>query len=278
MKQILTGALGAMLVMVSQPTRAAIADPMKLDSGQVSGAATNTPSVRVFSGIPFAAPPTGENRWRAPQPVAKWDGVRPGEAFGAPCLANAGAGGRGGAGRGRGGAPGGGAPALLASRRAVLPAPHPARHPVALQGRRSWRWYRRTPRCAWRRLRPAARARCGSGRATRAPRPPAAAEDCLYLNVWTSAEKASDKKPVMVFIYGGGFFSGAGSEARYDSERMAAKGVVAVTLNYRLGPVRLLYAPGARQGIGPECRGQLRRDGCDRGTPVDQEEHRRVRW
>src|SRR5688572_25215576 len=112
MKHILMGALGALLVIVPPPAWAAIADPVKVDSGQLSGAATNTPSVRVFRGIPFAAPPTGENRWRAPQPVAKWDGVRPGEAFGAPCLANAGAGGRGGAGRGRGGAPGGGAPGV----------------------------------------------------------------------------------------------------------------------------------------------------------------------
>ncbi len=73
--------------------------------------------------------------------------------------------------------------------------------------------------------------------------------------MWTSAAKASDKKPVMVFIYGGGFFSGAGSEARYDSEKMASKGVVAVTLNYRLGPFGFFTHPELAKESGRNAAG-----------------------
>jgi para-nitrobenzyl esterase len=60
-------------------------------------------------------------------------------------------------------------------------------------------------------------------------------EDCLYLNVWTSARSAKEKRPVIVWIHGGGFFSGSGSVPMYDGEAMAEKGVVYVTINYRLG-------------------------------------------
>jgi para-nitrobenzyl esterase len=60
-------------------------------------------------------------------------------------------------------------------------------------------------------------------------------EDCLYLNVWTPAAKKNEKLPVLVYFYGGGFIAGDGSEPRYDGESMAAKGIVTVTLNYRLG-------------------------------------------
>jgi para-nitrobenzyl esterase len=60
-------------------------------------------------------------------------------------------------------------------------------------------------------------------------------EDCLYLNVWTPAKSAGEKLPVLVYFYGGGFSAGDGSEARYDGESMAQKGIVAITINYRLG-------------------------------------------
>ena len=60
-------------------------------------------------------------------------------------------------------------------------------------------------------------------------------EDCLYLNVWTPAKSATEKLPVLVYFYGGGFMAGDGSEARYDGESMAKKGIVALTVNYRLG-------------------------------------------
>ena len=60
-------------------------------------------------------------------------------------------------------------------------------------------------------------------------------EDCLYLNVWTPAKQAATKLPVLVYFYGGGFSAGDGSEARYDGESLAQKGIVTVTINYRLG-------------------------------------------
>lgn len=60
-------------------------------------------------------------------------------------------------------------------------------------------------------------------------------EDCLYLNVWTPAKSANEKLPVLVYFYGGGFVGGDGSESRYDGESMAQKGIVAITINYRLG-------------------------------------------
>src|SRR5271155_2380843 len=87
---------------------AAIDTPVKTDTGLVSGAPGKTAAeVRVFKGIPFAAPPVGDLRWRAPQPAAKWEGVRAGDQFSATCTT--GAAGRGGGG-GRGQAKGGGAP------------------------------------------------------------------------------------------------------------------------------------------------------------------------
>jgi para-nitrobenzyl esterase len=60
-------------------------------------------------------------------------------------------------------------------------------------------------------------------------------EDCLYLNVWTPAKSANEKLPVLVYFFGGGFVAGDGSEGRYDGESMAKKGIVAITVNYRLG-------------------------------------------
>ncbi len=72
---------------------AAIDAPVPLDSGMISGIAGTNPDIRVFKGIPFAAPPTGNLRWRAPQPVAHWDGVRKGDEFGPICMQAAGRGG-----------------------------------------------------------------------------------------------------------------------------------------------------------------------------------------
>src|SRR6516164_3950986 len=157
-------------------------------------------NVRVFKGIPFAAPPLGENRWRAPQPVAKWDGVRKADAFGAPCIAGAPAAPRGG---GRGAAPGAA----------------PAQAPAA------------------------------------APREPARSEDCLYANVWTSANSANDRRPVMVWIYGGGFTGGSGGLAWYDGENLAAKGPVIVTFNYRLGVFGFFAHPELAKESGRNASG-----------------------
>src|SRR3984957_14330944 len=68
-------------------------------------------------------------------------------------------------------------------------------------------------------------------------------EDCLYLNVWTSANAASEKRPVMVWIYGGGYTGGSGSQPMYDGEALAKKGAVVVTFNYRLRPLRFFSHP-----------------------------------
>jgi para-nitrobenzyl esterase len=133
---------------------AAVDDPVRLDTGMVSGTTTSSTEVRVFKGIPFATPPVGDLRWRAPKPAAHWDGVRKADEFG----------------------------------------------PVCMQGNNQ-----------------------------------KMSEDCLYLNVWTGAKSAGDKRPVMVWIYGGGYTGGSGSQPMYDGEALAKKGAVVVTLNYRLG-------------------------------------------
>ncbi|RZK23500.1 MAG: carboxylesterase family protein [Hymenobacter sp.] len=72
-------------------------------------------------------------------------------------------------------------------------------------------------------------------------------EDCLYLNVWTPAKSAQERRPVLVYFYGGGFNAGDGSEPRYDGESMARQGIVAVTVNYRLGVLGFLAHPALTQ-------------------------------
>jgi para-nitrobenzyl esterase len=68
-------------------------------------------------------------------------------------------------------------------------------------------------------------------------------EDCLYLNVWTPAKSGNERLPVLVYFYGGGFVAGDGSEARYDGESMAKRGMVTITVNYRLGVFGFLAHP-----------------------------------
>ena len=187
--------LGGVLFVVARPS-AMIPDQVRIDTGALAGVVGATqPTVRVFKGIPYAAPPLGENRWRAPQPAAKWDGVRNADAFGAPCAAGAPVGGRGGGG--------------------------------------SWRRSRGRRR---RRLR------------LRASRH--AAKTVCLLNVWTSATSANDKRPVMVWIYGGGFTGGSGGMAWYDGENLAAKGPVIVTINYRLGSLGFFAHPDLAKEAG----------------------------
>ncbi len=69
-------------------------------------------------------------------------------------------------------------------------------------------------------------------------------ENCLYLNIWTTAKRPEKLRPVMVWIYGGGFTSGAGSVEIYDGSALAQKGVVVVNANYRVGPLGFLAYPG----------------------------------
>src|SRR5881392_1810560 len=102
MKRIECFLAAALLVAAITNASASIPEQVKIETGLIAGTvSTGQPSVSVFKGIPFAAPPLGENRWRAPQPAVKWDGVRKADAFGAPCTAGAPAPPRGG---GRGGA------------------------------------------------------------------------------------------------------------------------------------------------------------------------------
>ncbi len=140
------------------PLSAAVTEPVPTDKGLLTGVAGTNPDVRVFKGIPFAAPPVADLRWRAPKPAANWDSVRNADKFSATCMQR------------RPGNPGG--------DRAM-------------------------------------------------------SEDCLYLNVYTAARSSKDKRSVMVWIHGGALTSGAGS--LYDGEALAKKGVVVVTVNYRLG-------------------------------------------
>ena len=72
---------------------------------------------------------------------------------------------------------------------------------------------------------------------------PPASEDCLYLNVWTGAAAANEKRPVMVWFFGGAFTEGAGSAPLYDGDALARKGVIVVTMNYRLGPYGFFVHP-----------------------------------
>jgi para-nitrobenzyl esterase len=137
------------------------------ESGAVEGTAAAVPGVRAFRGLPYAAPPVGELRWKAPQPVAPWKDVRQATAFGPRC------------------------PQVRIFADMV---------------------FRDEP-----------------------------SEDCLYLNVW--AQETAKGQPVMVWIHGGGFVTGSASEPRQDGERLAARGVVVVGINYRLGVLGFLSHP-----------------------------------
>lgn len=149
---------------------AAVGETVQVDGGLISG--TVKDGVRSFKGIPFAAPPVGDLRWKAPQPVVPWEGVRKADAYGPDC-------------------------------------PHQPYGANSLY--------------------------------TREPHPQS--EDCLYLNVWTAAASADERRPVMVWIHGGGLTRGGGSTPSYDGTALAKKGVVLLTINYRLGPLGFLAHP-----------------------------------
>ena len=104
-----------------------------------------------------------------------------------------------------------------------------------------------TPVKTWTEVRPAAAfgAECMQRRqyADMVFRSSGRSEDCLFLNVWTPATAADARLPVLVYFYGGGFTAGDGSESRYDGAAMARRGIVALTVNYRLGVFGLLAHP-----------------------------------
>jgi para-nitrobenzyl esterase len=163
MRKVLLGIAIAMFTWVSATAKTTV----KVEQGLLDG--TVDQGLTVYRGIPFAAPPVGDLRWRAPQAAAKWDGVRHADKFAPECVQ--------------------------------------------------------------------------SGFAPPGQEAPAMSEDCLYLNVWTPAKSASAKTPVLVWIYGGGFNAGATSIPTYSGEVLARKGVVLVSIAYRVGPLGFMAHP-----------------------------------
>src|SRR5205809_651864 len=137
------------------------ADRVKIANGMLESTTAPKNGVRSFKGVPFGQPPVGDLRWREPQPVKDWQGVRAADQFGPRCMQRTGPG--------------------------------------------ADYWFRSN----------------------------GMSEDCLYLNVWTPAKSDKEKLPVLVYIFGGGFQNGDGSEPRYDGASMARNGIVAVSVNYR---------------------------------------------
>jgi para-nitrobenzyl esterase len=154
--------LGFLAVTLSGAALAAAPPEAQIATGRIAGELMPE-GVRVFRGIPFAAPPVGPLRWRDPQPPASWTGVRDATHFGPRCTQTA-----------------GNAQIRVADAGADLPI----------------------------------------------------SEDCLYLNVWTAAQRADERRPVIVWIHGGSFMIGSG--AQRDGAALARRGVVLVSINYRL--------------------------------------------
>ena len=152
-----------------------IDDTIRIETGLVSGVKSDSSDVVSYKGIPFAAPPVGYLRWKAPQPAQPWAGVKKCTAFG---------------------------PSPMQTK----PVPFGVYTPEFL-----------------------------------IPETPIS-EDCLYLNVWTDAKKAA-KKAVFVWIYGGGFGSGGAGVPIYDGEAMAKKGIIFVSINYRVGVFGFMAHP-----------------------------------
>ena len=148
------------------------------DAGTLEGISFQEEAV--FLGVPFAAPPIGDLRWKPPQPVAKWNGVKPATKFGAAC------------------------PQSDAGYNKTLFAEIAPDYP-----------YYKDPRMD---------------------------EDCLTLNLWSSNVGAQKPQPVMVWIHGGSNIGGVGSLPPF-GPKLAARGVVYVSLNYRLGALGFLAAP-----------------------------------
>jgi len=150
-----------------------------VENGIVEGLPAADPRITAFKGIPFAAPPVGKNRWRAPQPAEDWEGVRQCYKF----------------------------------------APISVQHVPGLDLEnlysREWNVDPEIPMD----------------------------EDCLYLNVWTPAKKADEKLPVFVWYFGGGLREGNTQEMEFDGERLARRGLIVVTINYRLNAFGFLCHP-----------------------------------
>ena len=142
----------------------------KIENGLVEGIPAADPRITAFKGIPYAAPPVGKLRWRAPQPAADWEGVRQCFTF---------------------------APINMQEV--------PGKDPNAFYSK-EWHVDPEVPM----------------------------SEDSLYLNVWTPAKSADEKLPVMVWIFGGGYQNGYTAEMEFDGERIARRGVILVSVGYRV--------------------------------------------
>jgi para-nitrobenzyl esterase len=160
---------------------AAYADSLtvKTELGKVQGKTINDGKVKAFLGLPYAAPPVGDMRWKAPAPPAKWKGKRDASKFGAHCAQN-----------------------------------HVYEDMVFQDAGPS--------------------------------------EDCLFLNVYAPADSTNKSNlPVMFWIHGGGYAGGASSEPRHNGDFLPLKGVVLVTINYRLGVFGFLATSDlAKEGNG----------------------------
>ena len=251
MKRVLLVAIAGAVVTLTAFVSAIVPDPVGLDSGAISGTTGSSGEVRIFRGVPYAAAPIGALRWRAPQPVAKWEGVRKADEYGARCFQGGGGGGapgRGGAGAGgRGGGRRGGAAA-------------PGDQADGGAGRQDVAAGRQGQGAGDGRQGRGSDVGRDGGRGAQAP--PAGivaqqstSEDCLFLNVWTPAKSASDRLPVMVWIHGAGLTGGSGSEPRYDGEELSKKGAVVITINYRLGPFGWLAHPELSKESGHNASG-----------------------
>ncbi len=163
-----------------------------VEEGKIRGIHGWDPRVAVFRGIPYAAPPVGELRWRAPEPPEKWEGVRVADTYG----------------------------------------------PIACQPVPGSR-----PEEFW----------------TREIHPTGQefemSEDCLYLNIYTTARTGKEKLPVLIYIHGGGFKGGYPYEVEFDWEHMAKKGIVAVSIAYRLGVLGFLAHPWLSEESPDEAKG-----------------------
>ena len=160
------------------------------ESGRVRGIPAADPRITAFKGIPFAAPPIGENRWRAPQPLLPWKGIRDCARF----------------------------------------APISMQEVPGTSGGfydREWHVDRDIPM----------------------------AEDCLYLNIWTPAQSSEERLPVMIWIFGGGMTCGYPAEMEFDGERIARRGVILVSVNYRLNAFGFLAHPELT--VEAEARGEI---------------------
>ncbi len=165
----------AALLAIGAPAQAQVTgDPIKVDGGLVAGKWRANAAVRAYLGIPFAAPPLGNLRWKPPQPVVPWEGVKAADAFAPRCM--------------------------------QFGRPH---------GSVYFEYFGDQP----------------------------TGEDCLYVNVWAPAVPAGHGLPVMVWIYGGGFQIGSAANPVFDGTEIARRGVVLVSMNYRVGVFGFLAHP-----------------------------------